>query len=568
MATKVFPPVIPDLANWPIFKLSEDRAKFIAEIDEFTFQHLTSTYSSDAIRDMIQQTIYSEKTRIKNEPWKVDPPNDMQFFNQISKDLVRKGLDNKDLESSKETYELLLKKLIHRYSEEIVGTFKISTFLFARKFLTAFFGRLLNAASAKSIFKLLTGGKLQIADRFKIEGDVAQIQALMKQGTVIMLPTHFSNLDSILVGYVMDSVLGLPQFSYGAGLNLYNNGLAAYFINRLGAYRVDRRKKNDIYLETLKAMSNLSIQRGTNSLFFPGGTRSRSGALETRLKMGLLGTVVEAQRAKAAKDPNDKIFVVPLVMSYHFVLEGQFLVDSHLKSVGKERYFKLGKDEFYSFRKTIQYVWKFFSEDSEITLSFGKPLDVMGNFVDQQGKSFDNFGNEINISEYFLTEGVVSKDLQRETEYTRLLADKLVERYHQENVVLSSHFVAFVAFNLLKSYNPKMDLYAVLRLQPDDYIFPKDSFVGAAAQLQQKLQALAADNKIKLSEQMNLPINELVKHGVSELGIYHLNTPLQYTKEGDIVSSNFNLLYFYNNRLENYSLDKKVAWQNYPLKMA
>jgi glycerol-3-phosphate O-acyltransferase len=201
-------------------------------------------------------------------------------------------------------------------------------------------------------------------------------------------------------------------------------------------------------------------------------------------------------------------------------------------------------------------------------LSFGKPLDVMGNFVDQQGKSFDNFGNEINISEYFLTEGVVSKDLQRETEYTRLLADKLVERYHQENVVLSSHFVAFVAFNLLKSYNPKMDLYAVLRLQPDDYIFPKDSFVGAASQLQQKLQALAADNKIKLSEQMNLPINELVKHGVSELGIYHLNTPLQYTKEGDIVSSNFNLLYFYNNRLENYSLDKKVAWQNYPLKMA
>ncbi len=48
-------------------------------------------------------------------------------------------------------------------------------------------------------------------------------------------------------------------------------------------------------------MSRLSIQRGVNSLFFPGGTRSRDGAIETDLKMGLLGTVVEAQRAMVAK---------------------------------------------------------------------------------------------------------------------------------------------------------------------------------------------------------------------------------------------------------------------------
>lgn len=567
MATKIFPPVIPNLSDWPIFRLSEDRVKFIEEIDNFTFQRIVSTHTSDQLRDMIQQTIFSEKARVKGERWKVDPPNEAQFLSKLSKELVRKGLDNKDLEASKETYEALLRKLIHRYSEEIVGTFSIGTFQFARKFLTAFFGRLLNAASANSVFKLLTGGKLQVADRFKIHGDVDQIQALMKKGTVIMLPTHFSNLDSILVGYVMDQVLGLPQFSYGAGLNLYNNGVAAYFINRLGAYRVDRRKKNEIYLETLKAMSNLSIQRGTNSLFFTGGTRSRSGALEKRLKLGLLGTVVEAQRAKVAEDPDYKIFIVPLVMSYHFVLEGQFLIDSHLKSVGKERYLKLGRDEFYSFRKTLQYVWKFFSEDSEITLSFGKPIDVMGNFVDSDGKSFDKFGNEINVAEYFLTNGEVSKDLQRENEYTRLLSEKLVERYHQENVVLSSHFVAFVAFNLLKGYNSKLDLYAVLRLQPDDYVFPIDSFVGAAAQLQLKLQALAADGKIKLSEQMSLPIEALVKHGVSELGIYHLSTPLEYTKEGDIISNSFSLLYFYHNRLENYSLDRKVAWQNYPLRV-
>lgn len=154
------------------------------------------------------------------------------------------------------------------------------------------------------------------------------------------MPTHFSNLDSILVGYAMDEMLGLPSFSYGAGLNLYNSGIAAYFMNRLGAYRVDRRKKNPIYLETLKAMSKLSIQRGVNSLFFPGGTRSRSGSLEKKLKMGLIGTAVEAQRALCQEGKKEKIFIVPLVMSYHFVLEAKYLIEQHLLITGKGKIYQ------------------------------------------------------------------------------------------------------------------------------------------------------------------------------------------------------------------------------------
>jgi glycerol-3-phosphate O-acyltransferase len=81
-------------------------------------------------------------------------------------------------------------------------------------------------------------------------------------------------------------------------------------------------------------MSNLSMQRGTNSIFFPGGTRSRSGAIENKLKMGLLGTVVEAQRAMIQRDDKTKIYIVPLILSYHFVLDGQSLIDQHLKQQG------------------------------------------------------------------------------------------------------------------------------------------------------------------------------------------------------------------------------------------
>ncbi|MEZ4907100.1 MAG: hypothetical protein R2771_05540 [Saprospiraceae bacterium] len=58
-----------------------------------------------------------------------------------------------------------------------------------------------------------------------------------------MLPTHQSNLDSMLIGYTIDFKLGLPAFAYGAGLNLYNYEIPAYYMSRLGAYKVDRRKK-------------------------------------------------------------------------------------------------------------------------------------------------------------------------------------------------------------------------------------------------------------------------------------------------------------------------------------
>ena len=56
-----------------------------------------------------------------------------------------------------------------------------------------------------------------------------------------MVPTHFSHLDSALIGWII-SQLGLPAFMYGAGLVLYNLKFFAYFFNSLGAYKVDRRK--------------------------------------------------------------------------------------------------------------------------------------------------------------------------------------------------------------------------------------------------------------------------------------------------------------------------------------
>jgi glycerol-3-phosphate O-acyltransferase len=44
----------------------------------------------------------------------------------------------------------------------------------------------------------------------------------------------------------------------------------------------------------LKEYSTVLLEHGYHSLFFPGGTRSRSGGVERRLKLGLLGTALAA----------------------------------------------------------------------------------------------------------------------------------------------------------------------------------------------------------------------------------------------------------------------------------
>lgn len=555
-----YPAVIPNLNDWPVNKLAKDRVKFINEIVAFTTQRLTEQHPN--LSHLLAETIYAERNRLRETAWKVDPPDEPSFWSRLRNKYL--GTENQERTTAEQNQKELIERIVRRYAEEIVGTFNPSVFVFTRRTLNFFFRRLLNAAIER--WWRIFGSRYQLYQSIQVFGDVEHIRELSKKGTLVVLPTHFSNLDSILIGFAMDSIMGLPQFSFGAGLNLYNSGFFAFFMNRLGAYRVDRRKKNAIYLETLKAMSNLSIQRGTNSLFFPGGTRMRSGAIESKLKMGLLGTVVEAQRANFQKENNTKIFIVPLTVSYHFVLEAPGLIHQHLQITGKEHFLK-GKYHGNNLREWLVFVWQFFGKKSEIVLSFDKPMDIFGNQVDSNGTSIDVRGKEIDIKDYFSSPDGINTDLQREAEYTKLLADKVADRFHKANIVLSSHVVAFTAFNMLKENNEGMDIYTLMRLSPEDYIFPIEEFIKAVEAVQFALFELAEKGRLILSNDILLSPKELVKSGIGHLGIFHVIKPLLFNKSGDIESDEFSVLYYYHNRLDGFGLAKRVPWQKFKIKV-
>lgn len=549
----VHPHIIPEVDKWPIYQISKDRASFVAELNAFSYKRMIRLHK-DNISAILAKTIYMEKIRSKRSPWKVDPPNEKQYWSDLEKTYSK----IQDVEDKEAQEDELLKRIINRYSEEITGSFNPKTFKFTRRFLTSFFKRLLNTAAGRN-HRRIWGNRLQLQDRIKVVGHVDKIRSLFKKGVIVVVPTHFSNLDSILIGYAMDAVVGIPAFAYGAGLNLYDMELVAYFINRLGAYKVDRRKKNPIYLECLKSMACYSLQKGVNNLFFPGGTRSRNGSIEERLKLGLLGSVIESQRIFIEEGSDKKIFIFPLVLDYHFVLEAKFLINNYLQSQGKEKYIKQ-KDQYKSYRKIMKFIWSIFSEKSEITLSLGQPMDVLGNLVDTDGNSLDTKGSTLDLKDYFTWAGQITPDLQRETVYTKMLGDKILESYYINNVVLSSHLVAFAAFRILIKQYRDQSIFDIVNLPPDEFNVRMEVFHLVVDQLRNGLIGWEEAGKIKLSEEIKLPIEELVNDGIKNLGVYHPAKPLVIHEEM-LGTNDIKLLYYYHNRLENYKLHRFINWE-------
>ena len=270
-----YKPILKDTKSWPVVQMAKKRSEFVDLVFEESYENLIDSPRGKSLREELETTVYREIQRIKNNPWKIDPKDEKEYFENLQKRIA--DTDNLPEEEASSKLKEILKNITRRYADEIAGNFRQSRYRFSRTLITIGFARLLNAARVRGPWSLFSN-QLDLDDKIHVVGENDQIRKLARIGTVVMVPTHFSNLDSPLIGWVIQ-YLGLPPFIYGAGLNLFNVKIFAYFMNSLGAYKVDRRKKNLIYLETLKTYSTIALREGCHSLFFPGGTRSRSGKI-------------------------------------------------------------------------------------------------------------------------------------------------------------------------------------------------------------------------------------------------------------------------------------------------
>ncbi len=540
---KIYPHIIDKIKEWPIYKFYRSKTIYKKEVVQMVFDNIIEKFGED-VRDEVLKCTYLELKRIKSNPWKVDPSDEKKFWDEI-RQLILKSDKCEELSIC----HFHLKRIITRYVEEIFGDFKVNTYKFARVFLTYLFNRLFNGLFVGSMLNIFAKRR-SLKDKILLAGYVEETRDLFSKGDVVFLPTHQSNLDSVLIGYAIDYKLGLPAFSYGAGLNLFNYELAAFYMSRLGAYKVDRRKKNSIYFNSLMTFSMYSIKKNVNSIFFPGGTRSRSGELEVNLKTGLMGSLLEAQYDKIA-NKGGKIFIVPVVLNYHSVLEAKPLIYSYLKSSGNKKFMARSKHMIQRSKSInlFKSIYNIFTKESDFVLSLGEPMDVFGNTLDNNGFSLDSTGKSLNIEDYFKREGKLVKDTQRDIVYTKMLAKKVASSYLKSNVILSSHLVSFAFYRCLEEKLKFEDVFDLMKYNEKEEKIDIQRLSVKVSDLIFKLRKLQKDEKIILSNEFEFPLKEFVNTGIKKVGVYHREKVMYISKGSAVKTDNFGLLFYYANRL-------------------
>ena len=543
---QLYTPIIPQARDWPVVRLNKQRRAFVQAVIDTSVQTLLTTHQeADALRTMLYKTAEMELMRIRKKTWKVDPPDDTAFWEHLAT-----SLENKHYIA----LTAILRKVVKRYSHEIAGKFRIPHYRLGQRAVTYTLARLLNPVSLKGVrspWKM----RARLQEKIHITGATTQVRKLAQIGTLVMVPTHFSHLDSLLIAWVIHT-LGLPHFIYGAGLNLFNSKFFAYFMNNLGTYKVDRRKKNLPYLATLKAYSSLALQWGCHSLFYPGGTRSRSGALEQQLKLGLLGTAFEAQRynyqvqGRAAR----KIFVVPVVLSYHCVLEAPRLIKSYLASQG------LTSTEATPSEKLLRVANNVLTKDSSVFVSIGQAMDLLGNPVDEAGNSYDALGASLDTYQQFLDAGTGVPESKQYENCTRVLGKAIVKAYYKANCVLTSHLVAFAAFTLIKQQHADLSYQALLQLPPEKMVIPYAMLEHTFTQLREIVLKLHKADKIEMEPALKAEnIATMIQQGLDNLGLYHSKRSLLQNQAGDITTQDLSILLYYHNRLQGYAFTEYIA---------
>lgn len=539
-------------ANAPLFRFNDERPMLVAEVARRVYsEHLRASRERDGagLEYILNETAYFEIQRLKSETGPEEEVRDIRWWRSLARRLGEMSEDEK---------RAILRDLIDSYVDDTAGKFDPRVFKLATGVLPVGLGFLFKTQDLGYLPETLTHMRSglrhlrDLSERVKLEGPLDTLRKLQRHGTLVVVPTHSSNMDSILMGWALEEA-GLPPVTYGAGKNLFTNPLTSFFMHNLGAYKVDRRLSHPLYKNVLKSYSQVLLERGYHSLFFPGGTRCRSNHVEQSLKLGLLGTAVTAYVANLRQhDRDQRIFVVPCTINYNLVLEGESLIREFLRREGRARYF-LEDDEFDQIGTIVRFVMNTVKMDAHTVIRFGDPLDPFGNVVDADGNSYDDRGRPIEPSDFVRSArtGAVVEDMARDREYTLLCGQRVAREFLRATVLQPVNLVAWALFELATSRFRRMDVFRLLRVAAEEVV-ERNAARTVVAELTGDLRALADRGHLHLSSFVRQrSTEEVLDDGLKSLMAYHIPAPVTPVGEG-IRLDRLDLLYFYGNRVRSY----------------
>ncbi len=250
---------------------------------------------------------------------------------------------------------------------------------------------------------------------------LAQIKQVARKGPIILVPSHKSHVDYLLLSYVFyRNDLSLPHICAGTNLNFWPLGSV---FRRSGAYFIRRSLSGDpLYSLALKSYVAQLMEDGFFQEFFIEGTRSRSGKIFPP-KLGLLKMIVETYQEM----PQDKdLHFIPVSLDYEKVLEeGSYLEEVKGAQKQGERL------------KDLLHLPKFLSRRyGKVYVQFGTPLSLQKELQQASQKNLSP------SSEPQLATHSSSKANDFSTQVTVDLAWKLGNSIQKASTLLPSPWVA------------------------------------------------------------------------------------------------------------------------------
>ena len=185
----------------------EDRERAVVEVVSRVVEEVrqdAAIRGGASIEDVLADTLYHERQRLEKAPRGRLAREERRFYRELRRRLLKA--------STTEQMEFL-RQATERFAREVVGRFDPRVYAFTTRVLPVGAGLMVNAISPLSLLSQLPDLP-NLRQRVLLRGAMDTLRGLAGRGTVILTPTHLSNMDSIILGYGL-FLLGLPLCTSG-----------------------------------------------------------------------------------------------------------------------------------------------------------------------------------------------------------------------------------------------------------------------------------------------------------------------------------------------------------------
>jgi glycerol-3-phosphate O-acyltransferase len=238
------------------------------------------------------------------------------------------------------SFEKIMKRA-EKYADEIAADYRITYIEFLNLLLTWVWNNIYSGFSV---------------DMKGLE----RVKAAVRKGSVILMPSHKSHLDYLVLSYVFyHNDLPPPHIAAGVNLSFWPLG---HIFRRAGAFFIRRTIRGQkLYATVFSTYLRKLLREGYVQEFFLEGTRSRTGKL-LQPKLGMLSMELDAFGEGVSED----LQLVPISITYEKIVEET----SYTKELGGGRKEKEG---FLGLLKTPKFLKKKYGR---VYIQFAPPLSV------------------------------------------------------------------------------------------------------------------------------------------------------------------------------------------------